>query len=105
MINTTSHTVVATIPIGSGAYYGIAVTPDSQYVYVINSGQSTASVISTATNTVTATITDLGFYASSVAIAPSGGYAYLAGLDTKGNSLVSADKYSYQCCNCNDNWF
>ena len=57
--------------------YGIAITPNGEYVYVANSA-GTVSVINTTTNTVTATIT--GFAnAYDVAISPNGKYAYVTG--------------------------
>jgi len=59
VIDTTSNTVTATIPVGSGPL-GVAVTPDGSTVYVANEAQGTVagtvSVIATASNTVTATI-------------------------------------------------
>ncbi len=50
------NTVTATITVGSEPR-GVAVTPNGAYAYVTNEGSGTVSVISTATNTVTATIT------------------------------------------------
>lgn len=52
---TASNTVVTTIPTGANPY-GLAVTPNGAFVYVVNNSDATVSVISTATNTVTATI-------------------------------------------------
>ena len=55
VIDTTSNTVAATIPVGS-APWGVAVSPDGSTVYVANFIDGTVSVIATATDTVTATI-------------------------------------------------
>ena len=55
VIDTTSNTVTATIPVGRAAK-GVAVTPDGSTVYVANQNANTVSVIDTASNTVTATI-------------------------------------------------
>ena len=54
----------------------VAVTPNGAYAYVTNYGSDTVSVISTATNTVTATIT-VGSYPLGVAVTPNGAYAYV----------------------------
>jgi YVTN family beta-propeller protein len=51
VINTTTNTSVATIPVGNGPST-IAVTPDGAHVYVVNVFDSTVSVIATGTNTV-----------------------------------------------------
>ena len=53
----------------------MAVSPDGQHAYVVNGGSSTVSVIDTASNTVTATISVPG--ASRVAVTPDGRYAYV----------------------------
>jgi YVTN family beta-propeller protein len=55
VIATATNTVVATIAVGIEAS-GVAVTPDSNKVYVVNTRDNTVSVIVTETNTVTATI-------------------------------------------------
>jgi YVTN family beta-propeller protein len=47
--------VIATVPVGASPF-GVAVTPDGRKVYVVNEVSDTVSVISTATNMVTATI-------------------------------------------------
>ena len=51
----TTNAVTATITVG-GEPEGVAVSPDGSKVYVANSNSDTVSVISTATNRVTATI-------------------------------------------------
>jgi YVTN family beta-propeller protein len=71
VINTTSRTVVATVPDVGGA--GVAVTPDGAFVYV--GGSSQVSVIEAVTNTVVATIPVSG---RSVAVTPDGAFVYVA---------------------------
>jgi DNA-binding beta-propeller fold protein YncE len=44
VINTTTHTVVATVPVGM-VPFGIAVTPNAAFVYVTNRGSNNVSVI------------------------------------------------------------
>jgi YVTN family beta-propeller protein len=75
VVDTSSDTVTATIPVGSRPYHA-AVTPDGSQVLVANQGDGTVSVISTATDAVTATITVPGG-AQSVAVDPAGQYAYV----------------------------
>jgi YVTN family beta-propeller protein len=75
VVDTSSDTVTATIPVGSRPY-DAAVTPDGSQVFVANQGDGTVSVISTATDAVTATIKVLGGVRS-VAIDPAGRYAYV----------------------------
>ena len=56
VINTSTNTVVATVPVG-GEPYAIAASTDGALTYVGNIADSTMSVISTATNTVISTLT------------------------------------------------
>lgn len=70
VIDTSSDTVVATIPVG-GFPDGIATTPDGTHAYVTNGFDSTVSVIDTASNTVAATI-PVGSAPSAVAVTPDG---------------------------------
>jgi YVTN family beta-propeller protein len=63
----------------------VVVTPNGAYAYVTNSGGTTVSVISTATNTVTTTITGLNA-PSGMAVTPNGAYAYVTNI---GNGTVS----------------
>jgi YVTN family beta-propeller protein len=95
MIDTTSC-AVATVPVGNSSL-AIAVTPDGTRAYVANStmnilrGNGIVSVIDTAGNTVMATIAGVGplgrgGYATAVAVAPNGQYAYVT---TAGNDVAS----------------
>ncbi len=54
VINLASNTI-STIIVGQ-LPYGVSVSPDGSKVYITNLGDSTVSVINTATNTITATI-------------------------------------------------
>src|SRR5262249_24631926 len=76
VIDTTSNTVAATIPVGS-APWGVAVSPDGSTVYVTNFHGNTVSVIATASNTVTATI-PVGSGPFGVAVTPDGSTVYVA---------------------------
>ena len=76
VIDTTSNTVTATIPVGSGPL-GVAVTPDGSTVYVTNFIDGTVSVIATASNTVTATI-PVGNNPFGVTASPDGSTVYVA---------------------------
>jgi YVTN family beta-propeller protein len=87
VINTSTNTVVATIPLPGcdgtcPVPAGLAVTPDGTRVYVANSGNGTVSVIATATNTVAKTISITSFCDCTsspigVAITPDGTRAYV----------------------------
>src|SRR5258706_14440019 len=55
VIDTTTNTVSATIPVGVTPF-GVAASPNGSQVYVTNAFSNTVSVIDTATNTVIAMI-------------------------------------------------
>ena len=76
VIDGTTNTVVATIPVGS-APQGIAFNPDNGFLYVANQGSNTVSVIDGTTNTVTATI-PVGSLPQSIAFNPDNGFMYVA---------------------------
>ncbi len=94
VISTATNTVTATINLAGDPYFengvgGIAVAPNGECIYVTNndwSNGNSVSVISTATNTVTATI-NLGGWSgpeeggSGVAVAPNGEYLYATNND------------------------
>jgi len=80
VIDTATNTVVATVPVGDDPV-GIAITPDGTRAYVANYGyygDPSASVINTATNTVTATVVPVGAGPAAMAITPDGTRAYMA---------------------------
>src|ERR1035437_6916096 len=105
VINIATNTVTGTVVTGDDPV-AVAVTPNGAYAYVANHGGiivvgfnggilGTVSVISTATNTVTATIS-AGFGSLSstispnyVAITPSGAYAYVTSDATNSVSVIS----------------
>jgi YVTN family beta-propeller protein len=78
VINTSTGTVVTTIPVGSFPY-GVAVDQAGKFAYVTNSGSNTISVISTSTNAVVATITLTGLSGPmDIALAPNAKTAYVS---------------------------
>lgn len=76
VVDTSSDTITATIPVGQWPYY-TAVTPDGSQVFVPNYRSNTVSVISAATDTVTATI-PVSSGPKGVAVDAAGQYAYVA---------------------------
>ncbi len=87
MIDTASNTVVATVPVGSGAD-GVAVTPDGKHTYVTNFSSSNVSVIDTATNTVVAMVPVKSSH-NDVAVAPDGKHAYVTNLSSSNVSVIA----------------
>ena len=87
MINPTTNTVTATIPVGSDPQ-GVAVSPETGDVYVTNFGDGTVSVINPATNTVTATIPD-STNVFGVAVSPETGDVYVTNFTTTTVSVIS----------------
>jgi len=86
VIDTTTNTVVATIPVGNMPS-GIAITPSETYVYVANYFSNTISVIDTTINAVVATIpvADRPF---NIAITPNGAFAYVLHVGSWGGFSV-----------------
>ena len=78
VIDTATHTVVATVPVGAGPF-GVAVTPDGRFVYVTNNGGTTVSVIDTSSNRVAATV-PVGMSPAGIAVTPDGRFAYALSL-------------------------
>jgi YVTN family beta-propeller protein len=96
VIDTATRTVVDHIVVGSDSK-GVAITPDGAFAYVANSGvDKSVSVIDTSTNSVVATIPNLGTEPWNVAITPDGAFAYVtikgtnnvAVIETASNSVV-----------------
>src|ERR1700733_2257012 len=75
VIDTTTRTVTATIPVGADPI-AAAVSPDGSTVYVANEGGNSVSVINAATDTVTATIA-VGVGPDAVAVSPDGSLLYV----------------------------
>jgi YVTN family beta-propeller protein len=88
VISTATDQIIAHVTVGqSGILGGIAVTPDGSSIYVSDEGQNTVSVISTATNTVTDTIT--GFSApSGIAINSAGTSVWVGNMGSTTVSVV-----------------
>src|SRR5260221_5236799 len=84
VINTTSNTVIATIPTGGGPAGGILVTPDGSRVYVAGGQANIVSVINTATNAVVATIPVSGGPLG-VSVTPDGSRVYVT--DNQANNV------------------
>lgn len=87
VVDTSTDTVVADINVGNEPE-SLAVTPDGSHLYTANFVGASVSVIDTATNTVTATISGSGIRTpTSVAIAPDGAHAYVSDFNS-GNVFV-----------------
>jgi YVTN family beta-propeller protein len=83
--DTRTHTVVATIPVGTSPIE-VAASPDASRVYVTNFGSGTVSVIDTAARAVVATIA-VGTYPSGVGVTLDGTRVYVV-RDGAGQLLV-----------------
>lgn len=68
---------LATIKVGAGPK-GIAISPDGGKLYVANSDDGSVSVIDTKTNTITATINNVGLNLEGIALNADGSRAYVA---------------------------
>src|SRR5258706_9980560 len=90
VIDTSTNTVVGSPILVGTAPFGVAVHPDGSLVYVANSGSDNVSVISTASNTVVATI-DLGVGASptGLAVTPVGTRVFVANSNFNNVSVIS----------------
>jgi uncharacterized protein (TIGR03437 family) len=94
VIDTSSNTLVATVPLGSQPN-SVALTPDGSRAYVTNGGGD-VWVLSTSTNAVLAKIV-VGGYPSGIAITPDGTRAYVtkdnanavAVIDTSSNTVIA----------------
>lgn len=88
VIDTTTHQVIATVPVGSGPW-GVAVNPNGTYVYVTNN-DGTISVIDMINNTPAGTSTITGSLAD-VTFNPAGTAAYIAA----GGEVAAVDAASH----------
>jgi YVTN family beta-propeller protein len=68
VIHTSDNTVTTTVDVGEWPY-GVAVSPDGEYIYIANGGDDTVTVIRTSDNTVTASIT-VGSSPGGIAVSP-----------------------------------
>ena len=95
VIDTASHAVIATVPVGAGPS-GVAATPDGRFVYVTNNHgpEFSISVIDVESNSVIATI-PMGPMPSGVATTPDGRAAYalssgaVSAIDTATNTVAA----------------
>ena len=96
VIDTATHTVVATISVGSRPI-GVAVSPDGSRVYVANYASGTVSVIDTSANAVIAAVSLASSYPLGIAVTPDGSRAYVTHevtgavsvIDTATNAVVA----------------
>jgi YVTN family beta-propeller protein len=86
VIDTTTNTVVATVPVGVGPA-AIDINPSGTFAYTANAGGG-VSVISTAINAVVATVS-VGPSPQGVAVSPNGTFAYVA--NSLGNTVSVID--------------
>jgi YVTN family beta-propeller protein len=68
--------------------YGVAITPNGQYVYVANGGNNSVSVISTSNDSDFKAI-PVGSNPHGVAITPNGQYVYVANIASNTTSVIS----------------
>ena len=94
VINASTRTVTATIPAGASPQ-SVIISPDGATLYVAGSGNSsndeagTITMISTATDGITGTISmGDGAGAAAVALSPDGGTAYVANADSNAVSVI-----------------
>ncbi|MEO8885042.1 MAG: MBG domain-containing protein [Mucilaginibacter sp.] len=87
VINLTTNTVIATIPVGSEPA-GVSVSPDGTRVYVGNTLSNTVSVINTITNTVVATI-PVGNYPYSLLVSKDGSKVYVVNTSSNFMSIIN----------------
>lgn len=106
VIDTTTNTVVATIP--GGGYFGLAINPAGTRLYAVNwlSGNcclpGIVNVIDTATNTVIGSPITVGVEPQSIAVDPTGTNAYVVNsadgtisvIDTATNTVASTIQVS-----------
>ena len=84
VINISTNTVTATIPIENGSeLWSISTTPNGQYALVVNGYPGKILVIDTASNSITKTIT-IGGEPFGLAITPDGKYAYVTSQGSTG---------------------
>lgn len=87
VINTVTHLVTATIPVGTGPG-NESVTPDGSKVYVSNSLSNTVSVINTLTNTVEATV-PVGNFPNGISVSYDGSEVFVSNVNDNTISVIS----------------
>jgi YVTN family beta-propeller protein len=88
VINTTTNTVTATIPVGPNPT-GVAVHPAGTRVYVVNQSGDSVSVVDTAANTVITTV-PVGSFPTGVAVNPAGTRIYVTNQSGNNVSVIDA---------------
>ncbi|MFN2597419.1 MAG: YncE family protein [Pyrinomonadaceae bacterium] len=88
VIDTTSNSVVATIPVGSQPA-AVTITPGGAFAYVTNRTSNTVAVIDTATQALTATV-PVGSSPVGVAFTSDGARAYVANSGADTVSVIDA---------------
>ncbi|WP_245814056.1 YncE family protein [Rhodococcus marinonascens] len=81
-----ADTVIDTILVGNNPF-GVAITLDGSFVYVVNTDDGTVSVIDTGTNMVVDTVM-VGSFPEGVAITPDGTRAYVVNTDDGTVSVI-----------------
>ena len=81
------NVVIGTIPVGTGPYGGIKVSPEGDFAYVSNYGDGTVSVIKTTDETVMDTIT-VGTRPFGVSMTPHGDFAYVSNYGSNSVSFI-----------------
>jgi uncharacterized repeat protein (TIGR01451 family) len=86
VIDTTTNTVTATIPVGNRPV-AVAVTSDGSRIYVANFGDGTVSIVDAATSAIIATVV-VGSEPISIAINPNGSKLYVANFASSTVSVI-----------------
>ncbi|MBK9337983.1 MAG: beta-propeller fold lactonase family protein [Lewinellaceae bacterium] len=88
VIDLATNTVIATIPVGFGAY-GVSVSPDGTRVYVTNEADGTVSVLDGVTNTLITTV-GVGATPTGIAVSPDGTRVFVANSGSNSISVLDA---------------
>ena len=89
VINANTNTVVATVTIGGGESYGIAVRPDGTRAYITQLSTNRVVVLNTATNAVVANV-GVGSMPGGVAVSPDNTRVYVANYNARTVSVINA---------------
>ena len=82
------------IQVGSGPWGGIAVSPDSEFVYVSNYGGDSVSVIKTLDNSVPEPAIPVGDGPAGVSITPDGAFVYVSNYNSSNVSVIDTSQNS-----------
>lgn len=85
------NTWIETIGVGVGNPYGISVSPDGEYVYVIHPLSDTVSVIPTSENSPVKEPIAVGLRANGISASPDGKYVYVTHMDGKLSVISLSD--------------